>query len=99
MLQHDTNMIDVTSRRAQHKPGVVASMVLTALMVVNVACGGKSRNAARPDSKATCEGGRRRLGEQWLVECNTCTCVAADRVLCTRMACDVPAPTGVSRRF
>ncbi len=49
--------------------------------------------AAPPRRPATggCEGGARRTGETWKVDCNECSCGDDGQTTCTAMACGAPS--------
>ncbi len=49
--------------------------------------------AGREPRTGGCEGGARRTGESWKVECNACSCGDDGQVTCTAMACK-PRPAG-----
>ena len=43
--------------------------------------------AARRPATTDCEGGSRRLGDTWSVDCNRCTCGDDGQSTCTTLAC------------
>ena len=45
-----------------------------------------SRGSSRKSS-ATCDGGARRVGETWKIDCNSCSCGDDGQSTCTELAC------------
>lgn len=80
----ETPSVETPSDEASPNPGEEASQPDTP-----APDGPGDRIKASPD--AMCPDGAHKVGEQYKIECNTCSCNAAGDVMCTRMACNVPA--------